>query len=125
MSLIGQTKIIGDSSRPAEGASRAVLPGPAAPDRVQQVADALVADAGAAAAGRGWSGPEPAGEPTGRAADAAGLRARQTALAAALQQWYGSAGGSLRTTALGVLAASGAARVGQEATRAKPDVVEE
>ena len=60
-----------------------------------------------------------------RRADLIGLGARRAAVAAALQEWSGATSGTLRTTALAVLAASRVSKLRQEATRASNGQVQE
>jgi hypothetical protein len=113
MSSSGPTMIIGDGSL-ARGAGRPDTEVSAAVSaRLQRVADAL--DAGAAAAMSAVGSAMIIGV---RTADPTGLNARRAAVAAALQDWSGTASGTLRTTALAVLAASRTEKVRQEATRA-------
>jgi len=112
--IIGGDALVADDARP-ETDSPTEAPA-ASPARLQQVTDALAAGT-AQSRGTGLS--------VARPSDPNALSARQAAVAAALQEWSGATSGTLRTTALAVLAASRAGKARQEATRAANDPHEE
>ena len=116
MSLRGLTMIIGGESRTADPGHHDLPALPPEPLRLQLVVKALAAGASASRL---------AGAPTARNADRSALVARRAAVAAALQEWSGVSRGTFRSSVRPAPAASRAACVRQEATRASHHPYEE